>query len=80
MGRTRAYKSLTHHLPAGSLLSLPVLVSVFGTIIIQGVFQVFIFMFVKQAPFYEPPVVNPEDANDSTDSYENTAVFFISIF
>jgi len=38
MGQTEAYKSLTPHLPAGSLLSLPVLSSVLGSVIIQGSF------------------------------------------
>jgi cation-transporting ATPase 13A3/4/5 len=35
MGQTEAYKTLTPHLPAGSLLSLPVLTSVLGSVVIQ---------------------------------------------
>lgn len=34
MGQTESYKSLTPHLPAGSLLSMPVLTSVIGSCII----------------------------------------------
>ena len=34
MGQTEAYKTLTPHLPAASLLSLPVLTSVLGSVVI----------------------------------------------
>ncbi len=34
MGWTKAYPKLTHHLPPGSLLSFPVLMSIFGVIFI----------------------------------------------
>lgn len=62
MGKTQPYKQLTPHLPSGSLISVPVLSSVFGSIIIQFNFQIFIFLFVKWWPFYEPPP--PIDPND----------------
>jgi len=38
MGQTEAYKTLTPHLPAGSLLSIPVLTSVIGSVVIQAGF------------------------------------------
>ena len=38
MGQTEAYKSLTPHLPTGSLLSVPVLTSVLGSAAIQAGF------------------------------------------
>ena len=38
MGQTESYKTLTPHLPSGSLLSIPVLTSVIGSAIIQGGF------------------------------------------
>lgn len=38
MGQTESYKTLTPHLPSGSLLSLPVLTSVIGSAFIQAGF------------------------------------------
>jgi cation-transporting ATPase 13A3/4/5 len=66
MGQTEAYKTLTPHLPAGSLLSLPVLTSVLGSVVIQFGFQVFIFLYVRTWPFYKPIDINPEDQNKNT--------------
>jgi cation-transporting ATPase 13A3/4/5 len=61
MGQTEAYKSLTPHLPAGSLLSLPVLTSVIGSFVIQFFFQAFAFKYVKYWDFYKPIHINPDD-------------------
>jgi cation-transporting P-type ATPase 13A2 len=80
MGQTEAYKSLTPHLPSGSLLSLPVLTSVLGCVVIQFGVQVFMFFFVRKWSFYHEIVINPEDENDNTLSYENTAIVFVSNF
>jgi magnesium-transporting ATPase (P-type) len=80
MGQTRSYKTLTPHLPAGSLLSLPVLTSVLGCVFIQAVFQVFGFFFVRRFSFYTPPVINIDDPNEGTESYENTTIFYVSLF
>lgn len=38
MGQTAPYKHLTPHLPSGSLISLPVLTSVLGSVVVQGAF------------------------------------------
>lgn len=61
MGSTEAYKTLTPHLPSGSLLSLPVLVSVFGSVLIQTFFQVSLFFYIRFWPFYTPLVPDEED-------------------
>jgi cation-transporting ATPase 13A2 len=78
MGQTESYKTLTPHLRAGSLLSLPVLTSVIGSVLIQAGFQVFIFFYVRTwKEFYKP--FEPKDEDDKM-CYENTSVVFISNF
>ncbi len=47
MGWTGPYKELTKHLPDGSLISLPVLVSVIGSVLIQFGAQLFIFIYLN---------------------------------
>ncbi len=56
MGYTGPYKVLTQHLPAGSLLSPPVIVSVVGSFLIQFAFQAFGFFYISWWSFYTPPV------------------------
>jgi len=56
MGYTGPYKKLTSYLPAGSLLSFPVLSSVLGQVIIQAFFQIVALVLLQsQFSFYAGP-------------------------
>ena len=78
MGYTEPFSTLTPHLPAGSLLSLPVLTSVIGSVIIHAGFQVFIFLNVRDWSFYKR--MNFYGVSDIEGSYETTALVFIANF
>jgi cation-transporting P-type ATPase 13A2 len=81
MGQTEPYRHLTPHLPSGALISVPVLASVIGSIAIQLAFQVFMFYYVSWWSFYEPPPhIDPQDADDNTECFENTSMFLISLY
>lgn len=81
MGQTEAYKSLTPHLPSGSLLSLPVLTSVLGSVAIQASFQFFMFFYVRRwTSFYKPLEINTESEDLNYLCYENTAVNYVANF
>lgn len=40
----------------------------------------FAFYYVKTQDFYHPIIVDPNDENANTDSFENSSVFFLSTF
>ncbi len=82
MGRTEAYKKLTPHLPAGTLVSFPVIFSVLLSFVIQFCFQFFIFLYVQNQSFYTPTPPNPEDpyAPETNRSFENTSIFWLGNF
>lgn len=80
MGRTEAYRNLTPHLPSGSLLSLPVLTSVLGSVVIQAIFQIFTFFFVTWFDFYRPHEVDPNSEDQQVKAFENTSLFYVSIY
>jgi cation-transporting P-type ATPase 13A2 len=88
MGQTEPYRHLTPHLPSGALISLPVLASVIGSILIQFGFQAFMFFFVTWWTFYkehpddpyEQPTFDPAVADDNTQCLKNTSMFLISLF
>ena len=79
MGSTHSYRTLTPHLPASSLLSLPVLTSVLGSVCIQMAAQGFAFWFVTQWQFYKP-IEPTEDPTENYLCYENTSLFIVSSF
>jgi len=75
MAYTRAYEYLAPKLPAGALISFPVISSVVGQLVIQGGFQVLSYLLLVSTDFYrstESEVENPEP------SYENTVLFLVS--
>ena len=81
MGQTAPYKHLTPHLPSGALISLPVLASVLGSVLIQAIFQVFAFFFISWWSFYQPPPTpDPDEPEKSYACYKNTSMFFITLF
>mmetsp|Transcript_38181 Transcript_38181/g.36543 ORF Transcript_38181/g.36543 Transcript_38181/m.36543 type:complete len:81 (+) Transcript_38181:2140-2382(+) len=80
MGLTEPFDVLTPHLPQASLISLPVLTSVIGMVIIQLSFQVFIFFNVQQQDWYVPLVINEDDDSLNYVCYINTVLFMISSY
>ena len=81
MGYTEPYRHLTPHLPSGALISLPVLASVLGQIVIQAAFQIFMFFFIRMWSFYEPPhAIDKESGDENTECFENSSLFMISLF
>lgn len=79
MGHTEPYSKLTPHLPSKSLLSLPVLFSIIGQVLIQLCFQLFVFYWVQYQGFYKEFVYDPE-REDNESSYENSAVYLVSVY
>ncbi len=79
MGKTEPYSYLTPHMPAGSLISLPVLASVIGSVVIQISILLFSYLFVKQQSFFQPKIVSFEESHDFH-SYENSVLFIVSCF
>ncbi len=47
MGYTEAYEHLTHHIPTGALISVSVLVSIFGHVVLQAAIQITIYFILK---------------------------------
>lgn len=82
MGWTGPYEKLTHHLPEGSLISLPVLVSVIGCVSIQLGAQIFIFIFLHSTynNWWFIPLSPSDDAKENYICYESTAVFLVGCF
>jgi cation-transporting P-type ATPase 13A2 len=81
MGSTHAYEKLTPHIPAGALISFPVISSVLISFAIQLGFQVWAFNFPKDFPsFYTPPPKKDEPSADANISFENTTIFWVSSF
>jgi len=79
MGYTESYPKLTPHLPSSSLISLPVLFSVVGSVAIQFGAQVFVFVNVQQQSWYMPLVPTDND-NNNTLCYQNTVIFMVSSY
>jgi hypothetical protein len=80
MGSTHAYQKLTQHIPAGALISFPVISSVLISFAIQLGFQIWSFNFPRRFPFYFPPPHKTGPSADSNISFENTSIFWVSSF
>ncbi|BEI83020.1 hypothetical protein CcaverHIS002_0308880 [Cutaneotrichosporon cavernicola] len=78
MGRTLPYPKIFQKRPTASLVSKKVLTSIIGQTIINAGIQGLVFLWVQRQPFYEAPVVNPDELE--TFNYENTALFLVSCF
>jgi cation-transporting ATPase 13A3/4/5 len=84
MAYTGPSKRLTSTLPPGALISIPVLSSIVGQVLIQGTFQIIPYFILKSQPFYE----NQDSLNNvkkyeinafsPLPAYENTMLFLIS--
>jgi cation-transporting ATPase 13A2 len=80
MGGTHAYAKLTPHIPAGALISFPVITSVLVSFAIQLGFQIWAYVFPRRFSFYvEPPDSDSPSASGNL-SYENTTIFWVSSF
>src|SRR3569833_4565077 len=69
-------------MPEGTLISQPVLISVFGSVAIQFAGQVFIFILLHTTSQYWwfIPLSPSDDAKENYVCYESTAVFLVGCF
>ncbi|CDR99761.1 uncharacterized protein SPSC_05204 [Sporisorium scitamineum] len=65
--------------PTANLVSVKVLISLIGQVVICGTFQICAFYYVRRQPWYTPPIIDP-DAELNSSNPENSAVFLISSF
>ncbi|CAI2162186.1 8461_t:CDS:10 [Funneliformis geosporum] len=78
MGRTEPYPLINPKRPTASLVSRRVLTSLIGQILIQSGFQIFVYLLIREQPWYKPPVIDPDDTNIVC--FENTILFILSCF
>ncbi|GMK53976.1 hypothetical protein CspeluHIS016_0105620 [Cutaneotrichosporon spelunceum] len=78
MGRTLPYPKIFPKRPTASLVSKKVLTSIIGQTFINAIIQGLVYLWVQKQPFYEPPIVNPDELE--TFNYENTSLFLVSCF
>ncbi|WFD03856.1 hypothetical protein MOBT1_002552 [Malassezia obtusa] len=78
MARTLPYPTLHVKRPTANLVSKKVLLSMIAQVVICSVAQVFTFWLTRRQPWYEPPIVNPDELN--VVNAENSALFLVSSF
>ncbi|KAL4505183.1 hypothetical protein ABPG72_016250 [Tetrahymena utriculariae] len=86
MGLTDAYPVLSKQVPGSSLVSFPVLCSVIGQTLVNGGFQIIVFIILKSQSWYLSVVdahtylgdLDDEDARKSC--YESTTLFLFANF
>ncbi|WVO12601.1 hypothetical protein L204_100206 [Cryptococcus depauperatus] len=78
MGRTLPYPKIHPKRPTASLVSRKVLISIIGQIVINTLFQMFVFLWVRRQPWYTKPDTNIDKLE--TFNYENSALFLASCF
>ena len=77
MGYTEAYPQLTHHRPTGALISVSVLTSILGHVVLQGGIQIALYFILRAQSWFVPLKPTPdEDLNYFC--YENTTLFLVS--
>ncbi|KAN0063754.1 hypothetical protein ACQY0O_003804 [Thecaphora frezii] len=64
--------------PTANLVSCRVLVSLVGQISICAAFQLWAFWYTRRQPWYQPPVIDPDNLN--VQNPENSALFLVSSF
>lgn len=74
MGITGPYEKLTKHLPTGSLVSVGVLVSVLGSVVIQLSFDLVIYFWLCSEKWYTPY----QFSTTNLISYEGTVLFLFT--
>lgn len=78
MGWTGPYPELSRKRPTASLVSRKVLTPLLGQIVLCVIIQFIGWWFVRQQPWYQPPVIDPEHSNSLNS--ENTALFNVSCY
>ncbi|KAJ1973976.1 hypothetical protein H4R34_004894 [Dimargaris verticillata] len=83
MGNSPPYHRLHVRPPTASLISQPVLSSLFGHIAVVFSFQIFIFLMIRrQSDWYSPPDRSHHGSPDKIliECYENTVLFLLANF
>jgi len=78
MSWTGAYSKLTHHVPTGALMSLSVLTSVIGQVLIQFLAQLTLVLILIEKPWYVAPIINGNTRDDFRAAFNcmcNSTVF-----
>jgi cation-transporting ATPase 13A3/4/5 len=78
MGRTLPYPKIHPKRPTASLVSRKVLTSIIGQTLINALIQGLVFIWVRQQPWYEAPITDPDELE--TLNFENTVLFLVSCF
>ncbi|KAK0529884.1 hypothetical protein OC834_003507 [Tilletia horrida] len=78
MARTLPYPDIHPRRPTANLVSKKVLTSMLGQVIICASVQLFTFLYTRAQPWYEPPVINPDELN--VINPENSSLFLVSSF
>lgn len=78
MALTSAYEAIVVRRPIGSLMSPRVIISLFGQILLQLIFQIVIFVILHSQTWFVPLV--PDPASSNYYCYENTTLFLFSSF
>ncbi|CAM1327394.1 Uncharacterised protein g9500 [Pycnogonum litorale] len=79
-GRTAARPKLSRKRPLLSLISMTPIVSLLLHVLIIVVFQFSTYFFTKMQPWYVVHNPDPESDDDNYDSFDNFAIFSVSIF
>ncbi|KAF8919770.1 hypothetical protein CPB85DRAFT_1373089 [Mucidula mucida] len=83
MGRTLPYPRIYSKRPTASLVSKKVLCSIIGQILITGVAQLWVYLWVRGQEWYSPPPESdPTDGDNHLEStnFENSVLFLVSCF
>jgi magnesium-transporting ATPase (P-type) len=78
--RTEAYPELHKKPPQNKLIAWRPILSLFGHMFIIGAIQIFVFFYVKLQPWFEAYEDSENKKEKNFSSYENTAVFTVSMF
>ncbi|KAK0551268.1 hypothetical protein OC846_001097 [Tilletia horrida] len=78
MARTLPYPDIHPKRPTANLVSKKVLTSMLGQVVICAAAQLFTFLYTRAQPWYEQPILNPDELN--VINPENSALFLVSSF
>ncbi len=78
MGWTGPSQHIHAKRPTANLVSRKVLFPMIGQMLIQIIYQAFVFLDVRRFPWYTKPSTNPSEANIK--NYENTSLFLFANF
>jgi cation-transporting P-type ATPase 13A2 len=78
--RTEAFPDLYKIPPCNKLIALRPICSLLGHMLIIVAIQVFTFFYVRMQPWFEAYEDSPDKSEKNFSSYENTALFCVSLF